>query len=102
MVQSWIPLDIFDLRYRANRRNLNLLKEHYEEGRHKGSAWGIIIFILLALLVMVLLSIYVVYKLFQWGWAQLMGWSHSLPSFFLPFTFLSSYLKKPYNPQYSL
>ena len=65
--------DIFDLRYRANRRNLNLLKEHYEEGRHKGSAWGVIIFILLALFVMVLLSVYVVYKLFQWGWAQLIG-----------------------------
>lgn len=65
--------DIFDLRYRANRRNLNLLKEHYEEDRHKGSAWGIIIFILFALFVMVLLSVYVVYKLFQWGWAQLMG-----------------------------
>jgi hypothetical protein len=65
--------DIFDLRYRANRRNLNLLKEHYEEGRHKGSAWGVIIFILLALFVMVLLYVYVVYKLFQWGWAQLIG-----------------------------
>ena len=70
-----IPIlgDLFDLRYRANRRNLNLLKEHYEEGKHEGSAWGVIIFILVVLFLLTLLSVYVVFKLVQWGWAYIMG-----------------------------
>jgi hypothetical protein len=45
--------DLFDLSFRANRRNLRLLKAHYEEGRHGGSArWVVylVIFILIALL----------------------------------------------------
>lgn len=49
----------FDFFYKANRRNLIIAVEHFEEGKHKGSAWPIvlpilgvlaIIFILLALL----------------------------------------------------
>jgi polyferredoxin len=45
--------DLFDLTFRANRRNLRLLKEHYEEDRHGGSArWVVylVIFILIALM----------------------------------------------------
>ena len=30
--------DLFDLGYKANRRNVNLLQEHYREGRHQGRA----------------------------------------------------------------
>ncbi|MEM1214522.1 MAG: DUF4112 domain-containing protein, partial [Bacteroidota bacterium] len=41
--------DIFDLHYRANRRNLELLKEHYGEGEHQGSAWPVVILVLLLL-----------------------------------------------------
>lgn len=45
--------DLFDLFYKANIRNLQLMREHYGEGRHQGSAWpvviGIGIFILLVL-----------------------------------------------------
>jgi hypothetical protein len=60
-----IPLlgDIFDLRYRANRRNLHLLREHYEEGQHRGSLWWIIIGILLVLLLMIGLSIFIIWKI---------------------------------------
>jgi hypothetical protein len=40
-----IPLlgDVFDLTFRANRRNLELLRAHYQEGRYRGSAWPFII-----------------------------------------------------------
>ncbi len=65
--------DLFDLRFRANRRNLNLLKEHYEEGRHRGSIWPIILFILLAIMGMIILSIFVIFKVLQWGWGQVLG-----------------------------
>ncbi|HET8828376.1 MAG TPA: DUF4112 domain-containing protein [Pelobium sp.] len=34
---------IFDFYYKANDKNIKLLKEHYTEGKHTGSAKGIII-----------------------------------------------------------
>ena len=58
--------DIFDLRYRANMRNLNLLQEHFGEGKHEGSAWGIIFLLILTLLLLVALSIYVVWRVLYW------------------------------------
>src|SRR5688572_4689916 len=44
-----IPLlgDIFDIAFKANMRNVRLMQEHYEEGRHRGSAWKVIIPILI-------------------------------------------------------
>ena len=65
-----IPIlgDIFDLRFRANRRNLNLLQEHYKEGKHEGSVWGILLFVLISLLVLIILSIVIVWKVFGWVW----------------------------------
>lgn len=37
--------DLFDFAYKANRRNLDLMLEHYEEGKHQGSAWPALILI---------------------------------------------------------
>lgn len=41
--------NIFDFFYKANRKNLLLAVEHFEEGKHQGSAWPIILPILLVL-----------------------------------------------------
>ena len=40
-----IPIlgDLFDLQYKANRRNYILLSEHYREGEHQGSAWPVVL-----------------------------------------------------------
>jgi hypothetical protein len=40
-----IPIagSIFDFVYKANDKNIRLLKQHYHEGRHKGSGIGILI-----------------------------------------------------------
>ena len=63
-----IPLlgDIFDFRYRANRRNVDLMKEHLEEGRHRGSAWPMILLILLILFAMIALSVYILGRVMYW------------------------------------
>ena len=63
-----VPLlgDLFDIRYKANYRNVQLMKEHYAEGKHGGSAWWVIFLILGALMLMLFLSIYVVGKLLWW------------------------------------
>jgi Domain of unknown function (DUF4112) len=50
--------NIFDFFYKANQRNVNLLRKHYQEGKYTGSGTGILITILLALLLILGLVIY--------------------------------------------
>lgn len=47
-----IPIlgDIFDVVYKANQRNMQLLQEHYVDGKHQGSSMKVIIPIVLVLL----------------------------------------------------
>ncbi len=63
-----IPIagDIFDLTYRANRRNFKLLKEHYQEGKHKGNAWGAVFIVLLILLAIFFAFAWLLWLLLQW------------------------------------
>ena len=63
-----IPLfgDLFDLTYRANRRNLNLLREHYAEGRHRGSAWPIVIGVAFILFLLLALLVYGLWEAISW------------------------------------
>lgn len=60
--------DIFDLFFKANKRNLNLFQSHFEEGKHQGSAWPVIIIILLVLIGIFVLIIYLAIKLVEWFW----------------------------------
>lgn len=53
-----IPIvgNIFDFTFRANRRNIRLLREHYEEGKYQGSGTGIVLLIagiLVSLLILI-------------------------------------------------
>lgn len=66
-----IPIlgDIFDLKFKANRRNLELLREHYEEGEHEGSAWPVVIIVM----VLTFGFIFMIAWLVWWGLAQV--WS---------------------------
>jgi len=58
--------DIFDIAFKANIRNMKLMKEHYKEGRHNGSAWKIIAPVLLILFIVMATLIYLSYKLLAW------------------------------------
>jgi len=44
--------DLFDVAFKANVRNVELLKAHYDEGKHAGSGWGIFFGTLIALICM--------------------------------------------------
>ncbi|HVK97679.1 MAG TPA: DUF4112 domain-containing protein [Flavisolibacter sp.] len=55
--------DIFDVAFKANMRNMRLMQEHYVEGRHRGSAWKVVIPVLLVVLVVIIGIIWLVYKL---------------------------------------
>jgi len=63
-----VPLvgDIFDFAFKANTRNMRLMHEHYQEGRHKGSALKVIIPVLILVLAIILGTIWLVYKLLAW------------------------------------
>ncbi len=60
-----IPIlgDLFDLVFKANIRNLRLMQQHYREGRHGGSAWKLIIPILIIMLILVIGFIWLAYVL---------------------------------------
>ena len=61
-----IPIlgDLFDLFFKANRRNLDLFQAHFEEGKHQGSAWPLILTMLIVFLILIVLLIYGLLKLF--------------------------------------
>ena len=60
-----IPLvgDVFDVFYKSNMRNLQLMQEHYREGRHRGSAWKVIIPVLVMLFLIIVGVIWLTYRL---------------------------------------
>lgn len=58
--------DIFDLFYKSNLRNYNLLKEHYTEGTNQGSIWKVIIPLIIALFLLFFLMVYLVYLIVSW------------------------------------
>jgi hypothetical protein len=58
--------DLFDIVFKANMRNLRLMQQHYKEGRHRGSAWKVIIPIIIILLLIVVGFIWLTYKLLSY------------------------------------
>ena len=55
--------DIFDVAFKANQRNIKLMREHYVEGRHRGGAWKIVLPLLLIVLIIIIGLVWLVYKL---------------------------------------
>lgn len=60
-----IPLvgTVFDVFYRANERNVRLLREHYYEGKHQGSGTGLLVLIFLIIVLIVAAVVYGIWKL---------------------------------------
>lgn len=57
---------IFDFAYKANTRNIKLLKEHYIENKHPGSGKGLLVLIVLILVLLTILIIYLIWQLLEW------------------------------------
>jgi hypothetical protein len=58
--------DLFDFGFKANQANLRLMREHYVEGRHRGSSWKLIIPVLVILLLFICSIAWLGYKVFNW------------------------------------
>lgn len=63
-----IPIlgSVFDLFYKANVRNLDLMREHYQEGKHRGPVWPMLAAIALAIAAMVIGVFWCLATLFGW------------------------------------
>ncbi len=61
--------DIFDFGYRSHSRNVYLMIEHYEEGRHRGSAWPAVILFALLLLFLITGFVYMLLMIISWLFA---------------------------------
>ncbi len=60
-----IPLigDVFDAAYKSNMRNMRLMQQYYQKGRHRGSAWKVIIPVLFIVFLIIAGAIWLTYKL---------------------------------------
>jgi hypothetical protein len=67
-VVGGIPVlgNIFDFAYKANDKNIRLLKEHYHEDKHKGSGTWIIVIILFVFFLILVLITLGLWKLFEY------------------------------------
>lgn len=57
---------IFDFTYKANTKNVKLLTEYYTQGRHRGSAWPVVVSVLLTALVILVIIIVLSVMLIRW------------------------------------
>lgn len=57
---------IFDFYFKANNRNITLLNEHYLEGKHTGSAKGILTWILVGFIILIGLAFYTIWVITTW------------------------------------
>ena len=58
--------DIFDVGFKANQRNMRLLDEHFNEGKHHGHANKIVVPVVIVLLILLAGFIWLCYKAIVW------------------------------------
>lgn len=61
---------IFDFFYKANKKNIRLLREHYYEGKHTGSGKNILLLVGVVLTLLLILFLFIAFQLIEWviGW----------------------------------
>ena len=65
--------NVFDLYYKANTRNVQLMREYYEHDKHRGSVWPIVLIVVLVMSAIFAAIVLVGYALVR-GLATLFGW----------------------------
>jgi len=58
--------DIIDVGYRANRKNVVLMQEHYESGDHRSSGIGVLLLIMVFLQGMLFLFMWIAWRILSW------------------------------------
>lgn len=58
--------NIFDFAFKANERNVRLLRRHYDEGKYQGSGKGILVMAVVSILVILMLLLWAMWELIEW------------------------------------
>lgn len=58
--------DVFDLFFKANKRNLNIYQDHFEEGKHMGGAGWVILIVVAYIGLTIALFIWMLFSLILW------------------------------------
>lgn len=68
-----IPLigNVFDFYYKSNTRNIKLLKEHYEEGKHTGKGTGVLLTVFIVLFLLFVGFLFLMYWVVAWIWRMI-------------------------------
>nr|WP_258178992.1 DUF4112 domain-containing protein [Pontibacter ummariensis] len=66
-----IPIlgNIFDFFFKANERNVRLMRRYYEEGRYQGSGKNIVVGVLIGVVVLFILLLWGIWELAEWLYA---------------------------------
>lgn len=65
---------IFDFYFKANQRNVRMLREHYEKGKYQGSGKNIGIALLIGSIVFMILLIWGLWELVEWLYHLISGY----------------------------
>ena len=57
---------IFDFFFKANERNVAILRKHYREGKYQGSGKDVILTFVITIFILLTLLIFLVWKLLEW------------------------------------
>ena len=57
--------NLFDLFYKANYRNAELMREYYEEGKHTGSVWPVVLAVIGTMLVLMIALVWITVAIFE-------------------------------------
>lgn len=71
-----IPIigNIFDFAFKANERNVRMLRAHYEEGKYQGSGKNIIIGVTIGIIVIGVLLIWALWELVTFAFQLVQSW----------------------------
>lgn len=58
--------NVFDLFFKANIRNLDLMREYYDEDKHTGSVWPLMLAIVVVLITVLAVSLVILAMIFAW------------------------------------
>ncbi|MFK8112602.1 MAG: DUF4112 domain-containing protein [Rubripirellula sp.] len=69
-VVGTVPLlgNIFDLFFKANYRNLQLMREYYDEGKHTGSVWPVVALVVVSFLATLAFAVGIIFSLVRSFW----------------------------------
>jgi hypothetical protein len=65
--------NIFDFAFKANERNVRLLRAHYDEGKYQGSGKNIVIGVVIGLVVLLILLLWAIWEIAEFLYHLIAG-----------------------------